>query len=467
MSALAHHARNTSAYLEDLWSLVRIPSVSSMSSSRSEVRRSAEAVAALLTRRGLEHVEVLEIPDGHPCVYADRLRDPAAPTLLIYAHHDVQPPGEEATWTTPPFEPTVRNGRLYGRGAADDKSGIVAHAAAVHSWVQGAGELPLNVRVIIEGEEEIGSPHLAGVLRRHRERLHADAMVLADTGNIEVGLPCLTVALRGLVELEVEVRSLERSVHSGIWGGPVPDPAMALATMLTALVRCDGTIAVPGLCDRVRPLASERRLELARLPVRRDDVRRLAGLLDGVELLGDAHPCETTWHQPSLTVHAMQASTRADARSVINDKAWARVGVRLVPDMRPAEVLEQLTAALRNAAPWGVQVSFSVQAATPPWLADSTHPALVAALRALEKGYGREAVCVGCGASIPFVQAFAEELGGVPALLLGVEDPRSNAHSEDESLHLLDFEKATLSAIHLYAELAHALGSTAPPRDDS
>ncbi len=455
--ALDHYASHAASYLEDLKSLVRIPSVSFAGFPAGPVRQSAEATADLLRRRGFTRVEILEVEGAHPYVFAEHVADPKLPTVLLYAHHDVQPAGDEELWTTPPFEPAERGGRLYGRGAADDKAGILVHAAAADSWLRATGSLPLNLKVVIEGEEEVGSDHLPQFIQKFRERLDADAVVLTDTSNVDAGVPCVTIALRGLVVAEVEVRALEQSVHSGMWGGPIPDPVLALAKMLAPLVDADGRIAIPGIYDRVRPLSPAEKRAIELLPVSREEFRRQAGVRPGVELHGQAHPLETNWWQPALSVNAIQASSRKDARNIVNDVAWARVGIRLVPDMDPADVARRLEEALRKAAPWGVEVKIEIHGHGPAWKTDVSHPAFAAAFRSLQRGFGREPLAIGCGGSIGFVEPFVKALGGVPALLIGVEDPRSNAHSENESLNLADLQSAIRSAIALYGELAEAL----------
>jgi len=447
--------QNFDRFIESLKALVRIPSVSFPGFPAAEVARSAEAVATHLKASGLEHVEVLRVGEAHPYVYGDWLHAPGAPTLLLYAHHDVQPPGREELWKSPPFEPTPRDGRLFGRGAADDKAGIIAHTSAIISYLQSTGRLPVNVKLVIEGEEEIGSEHLEGFLQKYQSKLQGDVIVLTDTANFDVGIPSITTSLRGISALEVEVRVMDHPLHSGMWGGPSPDPVLALAKMLGSLIDERGRITIPGIYDDVRPLLPVERASFESLNYTEKDFREQAQLLPSAQFIGgSASVLEKMWRLPSVSVNAIQASSRKTVANIINEAAWAKVGIRTVPDMDPQKTLNMLAEHLRAHAPWGVEVKTTAEHAAPWWITDPQGPAFEAARLAMSKGFGREAVFIGAGGSIPFVGPFASVLGGAPALLIGVEDPYTNAHSENESLHLGDFKKSIAGAIYLYEELA-------------
>jgi acetylornithine deacetylase/succinyl-diaminopimelate desuccinylase-like protein len=453
--ALAHAERHLGETIEALKELARIPSVSANPPPNAAVDKSADAVAAWMKRIGLEKVEILRLPGAHPYVYGEHLHVPGAPTALLYAHHDVQPIGREAHWKSPPFAPEERNGRLYGRGVVDDKAGAAVHFAALDAYLRNGG-LPLNVKMIVEGEEEIGSDHLGELLEAHKDRLGADVIVLTDTANLASGLPSITYGLRGIAIVDLEVEALDHPLHSGMWGGPVPDVTIAMCKIIGGLFGADGRIAVPGIYDKVRPMPPAVRDRLKALPFDEAEFRRDAGMLEGLSLAGEPGytPYELLWHRPSLTIHALEAAPIEGSSNQILSSARARIGIRTVPDMDGREAAELLCKHLRANAPWNVRVKTEVRGMGGWWITDPKGPAFEAAERALERGYGKKSCYIAAGGSIPFVEPFARVLGGVPALLIGLEDPICNAHSENESLLISDFKKAIASAIWLYDELA-------------
>ena len=449
------HVERTKSRLVEL---VRIPSVSAEGFPREEVRRSAEATAALLREAGLENVRLVEMPGQHPYAYGDWLHAQGAPTLLVYGHHDVQPPGRPERWTTPAFEPAERDGRLYGRGTVDDKGTFVCHIAAAEAWLRAVGRLPLNVRFLIEGEEETGSEGLEPFLARHASMLAADVAVLADTGNFDVGHPALTYQLRGICQVDVEVRCLKQPVHSGFWGGPVPD-AVRILTQLIAGARGEGRRArVPGLYEGVAETGKRQLRRIRALPfdegklpqLGRDEARHAARRREGLLVWSGCG------RGRALTVIALEAQTVQGSANQVLDAARARLSLRTVPDMDAAAAGRLLVKRLTADPPAGAKVTARVTGTARWWTTDPEGPAFEAARRALASAFGREPAMIGAGGSIGFVQPFSDALGGVPCLLMGVEDPSSAIHSENESLHLGDFVKGMRAAVHLYDELARA-----------
>ncbi|MBI5136774.1 MAG: M20/M25/M40 family metallo-hydrolase [Nitrospirae bacterium] len=460
-AALTALEADRGAVLAMLGDLVRIPGVSAAGPDSPALADSARAVAQVLAGAGLENVAVLPHPGAPPYVVGDWCRQPGRPTLLIYGHHDVQPPGNPARWQSPPWRPEERNGRLYGRGVADDKAGIMTHVAALRAWRAAAGAPPVNVKFIIEGEEEVGSPNLGAFLARHRERLAADCLVLTDTCNLDVGVPALTVSLRGLVVADVTVAALAGPVHSGIWGGPLPDPVQALAKILARLSDERGRVAIPAIADTA-PSGPDGRHRA--LPFDLARFRAQAGLLDGVPLLTDGAEATywATWNAPCVTVSAIDCVPLAESSNQIVPAARARVGVRLAPGQDAAACQRALVAFLAADPPFGCRVSVTPDCAGGGWQGTARGPWFDAAGAALAEGYGRPSVHIGCGGSIPFVEPFAHAMGGIPALLLGVEDPECRAHGENESLHLDDFAKACRAAVCLLGRAA-ALGTDTRP----
>lgn len=463
MAASQHLKKNfKTRHLEDLKSLSRIPSISFPGFDHSTINKSAEATAQILKEAGLENVQILKMDGVFPYVYGDWLKAPGKPTVILYAHHDVQPVGREHIWKSKPFEPTELEGpgglRLYGRGTADDKAGIIVHTAAISSYLKTLGQLPLNVKVIVEGEEEIGSPHLEKFLQKYSTLVQADVIVLTDTANHDCGIPSLTTSLRGLVGIDVELRALKKSIHSGMWGGPIPDPVMGLSKVLASLCDAEGNITVPEIKNMIPPFSEEEKKQFARIPFDEKLFREQSGMVASAEFLQkQLPPLAALWRHPSLMICAIQASSREQAGNIINDVAWARVTLRVPGTMDAHRVEEALINHIKKNVPWGLELGLTREGAVNGWATDPqsgrNKAVFDAAFRSLEKGYSRAPVYIGCGATIPFVKPFADVLKGAPALLVGVEDPYTNAHGENESLLISDLEKACLSEIYLFEEL--------------
>jgi acetylornithine deacetylase/succinyl-diaminopimelate desuccinylase-like protein len=460
-SALDYLDAHLSDFQGQLVRLSRIPGVSAEPAPSEALRRSAEATAAVMREARIENVQILERPGVHPYVYGDWLKKPGAPTLLLYGHHDVQPEGRPEKWISPAYEPTVRNGRLFGRGTADDKAGVMTHVAAVASYLKSTGELPVNVRFVIEGEEEIGSENLGKFLDAYQSRLSADFIVLSDTANFDTGVPALTYQLRGICTIDVTVQALERPVHSGMWGGPVPDPVQVMCRLIAGFQGKKGEIDVPGLYKQVQKTPAKQLARIRKLPFSEAKFKREAGLMKGMKLAGEKgfSVYERLWTRPSLTVIAFDARPLKGSSNQIIDQVTARLSLRTVPNMNPVAAGKAIVKKLRTKPPYGVKVTAEIVGTTSWWRTDPEGPAFEAARRALEAGYGKETAMIGAGGSIGFVGPFAELLGGAPSILMGVEDPLCNAHSENESLHLGDWRKAMKSAIYMYDEL-----SRVPPK---
>jgi acetylornithine deacetylase/succinyl-diaminopimelate desuccinylase-like protein len=455
-SALKYLDGHLDDFKRTLVELSRIPSISADGFPPAEVRRSAEAVAGVLREAGLDNVQVLEIPDAHPYAYGEWLQIPGAPTILLYGHHDVQPPGRPEKWLSPPFEPTERKGRLYGRGTADDKAGVMAHVAAVASYLKSTGALPCNVKFLVEGEEEIGSHNLQRFLEKYRGLMAADFIVLSDTANFDTGVPALTYQLRGIVQVDVEVKVLDHPLHSGMWGGPVPDPVQVLCRLIASLRGKKGELDIPGLYKDVAKTSKKQLKRIRKLPFDEKKFKKEGGLLPGVKLAGEKaySVYEQIWTRPSLTVIAMESHPILGSSNQIVDSARARLSLRTVPNMDGHKAGLQLVKKLVGEAPHGTHVTAKITGSTPWWTTDPEGPAFEAARRALKAGFKKDTAMIGAGGSIGFVQPFADLLGGAPCLLMGVEDPACNAHSENESLHLEDWVKCMRSAVYLYDELA-------------
>ncbi|AFM18288.1 acetylornithine deacetylase/succinyldiaminopimelate desuccinylase-like deacylase [Mycolicibacterium chubuense NBB4] len=443
MSDLVQRVRDVlPAVRTDLEDLVRIESVWADPARRPEVERSAEAVAKLLSEAGFGDVQVVA-EGGAPAVIARHPAPDGAPTVLLYAHHDVQPEGDGAAWQTPPFEPTERDGRLYGRGTADDKAGIATHLAAFRAH---GGNPPVGVTVFVEGEEESGSPSLAQLLAAHRDALAADVIVIADSDNWSTDIPSLTVSLRGLADCVVEVATLDHGLHSGMWGGVVPDALTVLVRLLASLHDDEGNVAVAGLheeraADRDFPDYSPER------------VRADTGLLDGVREIGSGSVAQRLWAKPAVTVIGIDTTPIATSSNTLIPSARAKVSMRVAPGGDAAEHLAALTRHLEQHTPWGAHVTVTPGDVGQPYAIEASGPVYDAARQAFREAWGHDAVDTGVGGSIPFIAAFAAAFPDADILVTGVEDPDTQAHSINESLHLGVLERAATAEALLLERL--------------
>jgi acetylornithine deacetylase/succinyl-diaminopimelate desuccinylase-like protein len=434
----------------DLEDLVRIQSVSADPSRADEVDRSARATAKLFGESGCPDVRVLAVSDGRSAVVARYPAPEGAPTVLLYAHHDVQPEGAVEDWETEPFVPTERDGRLYGRGAADDKAGIAVHLAAIRAH---GNVPPVGVTVLVEGEEEIGSPTLAAFLKEYGDLLAADVIVIADSTNWDIGIPALTMSLRGLAECTVEVRTLEHQVHSGMWGGVVPDALTALSRLLATLHDAAGDVAVTGLCSG----------EASELDYPEERIRGESGIAAGVQLVGTGSAVDRMWAKPALSVLAIDAPRVVDAANALVPVARAKVSLRIAPGDDGQSAMDALVQHLRTHADWRAQVTVTPGDMAQPYAIDATGAAYDLARQAFEQAWdGVAPVDIGVGGSIPFIAAFADAYPSAAIIVSGVEDPDTRAHGANEGLHLAEFERACLAETLLLARVAELDARSVP-----
>ncbi|WP_298227380.1 dipeptidase [Gryllotalpicola sp.] len=438
------------ATIADLSALVRIPSVSWPAFDAAQVRASADAVADLLRSTGVfETVEVRQSKKvaadelGHPAVLATRPARNGRPTVLLYAHHDVQPPGKDNDWDTPPYQPTVKGDRLYARGAADDKAGVMTHVAAVRALAEVAGDFDLGLVVFVEGEEEFGSASFVNFLDDNRAALEADAIVVADSDNWNVETPSLTVALRGMVGINLKISTLAHASHSGMWGGAAPDAMLAAIRLLDTLWDEDGSVAVPGLVRRDSPTPG----------FTEDELARDAAFLPGVAAIGTGPVLGRLWFQPAITITGVDAPSLANASNTLVPSVTVRISMRVAPGQSAADAKQALLDHLQANAPFGAVLEVLYSEEGDPFLVDTSGWAATAVKQAMADAWGTAPVEAGIGGSIPFIADLVRVFPAAQILVTGVEDPDSRAHSPNESLHLGVFQRAILTEALFLARL--------------
>jgi acetylornithine deacetylase/succinyl-diaminopimelate desuccinylase-like protein len=443
--------QNYPRFLEELKSLLRIPSISTLPEHAGDCRKAAESLAAELKRIGMENVHLIET-SGHPLVYADWLHATGKPTALVYGHYDVQPPDPLDEWLSPPFEPTIRNGNIYARGAVDDKGQVVAQVKALESLLAANGKLPLNVRVLLEGEEEVGGEGIASFVASKPAELKADFALVSDTELFAPGLPTLCVGLRGMIYTELEVKSSRTDLHSGMYGGAAPNAFVSLVHILAKLKDENGHILIPGFYDDVIPPSAEELAAWKSLPF--DEEKYRIDEVGSKQLVGEAgySVMERTWARPTVDVHGIPGGfTGAGAKTVIPAKATAKVSMRLVPGMTPAKAFALYKAYVEKIAPKEVDVDVRLIHSGDPCLIPVNNKYIQAATRALHEVWGKDTVFIRSGGSIPIVGDFDRHLG-LPSVMMGFGLPDDNLHAPNEKFHLKNFELGIISLIRFMEE---------------
>ncbi len=443
-------AENASRNLDELKDLLRIPSISADSKYLSSMKEAAEFVSQKLIDAGCD-AEIVET-DGHPIVFGSWTKSPDAPTVLVYGHYDVQPPDPLDEWTTPPFEPEVRDGNIYARGATDDKGQMYTHIKSVEAWLQAVGKLPVNVKFIIEGEEEVGSDNLEKFIEANKEKCACDVAVVSDTAQYGPGMPAITYGLRGIMCCEVTLHGPNQDLHSGVFGGSIANPVNGLASLIGKMIDENGTVQIPGFYDDVLPLTDEERAAFAALPF--DEGEYLGGL--GVSATHGEQgfsTLERRWSRPTCDVNGIFGGyTGEGPKTIIPAKATAKISCRLVPNQEESKVVQSMEAFLKEHCPPGLRIEFKHYHGCPAVLCDLNSPYMQAAKVAIEKGFGTAPVMIREGGSIPVVGTF-KDLLGVDTLLLGWGQNTDNLHSPNEKFSVDSFQQGTLSSAWLWQEL--------------
>jgi acetylornithine deacetylase/succinyl-diaminopimelate desuccinylase-like protein len=456
-SVKSHIESHRQAFENDLAELLRIASVSADSRQRAETRRAAEWMATQFERLGLA-TELIPTA-GHPLVYAESPPVPGKPVALVYGHYDVQPPEPLEEWISPPFEPTVRNGNIYARGATDDKGQMLTHVKSVEAWMRTVGKLPLQVKFLIEGEEEVGSEHLGPFVKQNRDKLACDTIVISDCGQFAPGIPAITYGLRGIAYYELRLRGPRQDLHSGTFGGGVTNPANSLAELLAALKDKDGRIQVPGFYDNVVPLTDREREEFRSLPLTDDEFKKSLGV-NGLTGEAGYTSIERRWARPTCDINGLTSGYQGEgAKTVLPARASAKFSFRLVPNQDPKKIAVSLRKFLEERLPPGIEMELVDHHGAPGVKVSLDSPYIRAAAKAIEAGFGRAPVYIREGGSIPIVTTFARELGA-DALLLGWGQNDDNTHSPNEKFCLDDYHRGTLASAQLWEELAKLTSAT-------